>query len=236
MLEACVGEHWPAASVLTSVGEVPADLILVAADVAPNVELTRAAGVACSPTGAFAVDAHQRTNIPSIFAAGDCAEHWSRLLRQPAWVPLGTTTNKQRRVAGRSAAGGDAVFGGIVGTAITRPFSLELGHSGLRERQARAPHLAPISMTVDSTDHAGYFPDAQPLTVKLVAESGSGRLLGAQAVGRSGVAKRIDVVATALFAGLTIDELPQLDLAYAPPFNSVWDPVQVAATVLFRQQ
>jgi len=236
VLEACVGEHGRVASVLTSAGEVPADLVLVAAGVAPNVRLAQAAGIACGPTGAIAVDDHQRTNIPTIFAAGDCAEHWSRLLRQPAWVPLGTTANKQGRVAGRNAAGGDAVFGGIVGTAITRLFSLEIGRTGLNERQAHAAHLSPISITVDSTDHAGYFPDAQPLTVKLIAESGSGRLLGAQAVGRSGVAKRIDVVATALFAGLTLDELPQLDLAYAPPFNSVWDPVQVAATALLRQQ
>ncbi len=185
VLEACIGDHGRVVDVHTNAGELPADLVLLATGVAPDVALARTAGVMCGPTGAIAVDDHQRTNLPGIYAAGDCAEHWHRLLQRPAWVPLGTTANKQGRVAGRNAA--------------------------------------------------GYLPDAQPLTVKLVVETGSGRLLGAQAVGRAGVAKHIDVFVTALYAGLTLEELPQLDLAYAPPFNSVWDPLQVAATTLLRR-
>lgn len=235
VLEACVGAHGRVVHVHTNAGELPADLVLLATGVSPNVALARAAGIVCGPTGAIAVDDHQRTNVPGTFAAGDCAEHWHRLLRRPAWVPLGTTANKQGRVAGRNAAGGDAAFGGIVGTAITRLFDLEIGRTGLSEREARAEGIACVAATLDSTDHAGYLPDARPLTVKLVAESGTGRLLGAQAVGRSGVAKRIDVLATALYAGLALEDLPRLDLAYAPPFNSVWDPLQVAATSLLRQ-
>ena len=236
VLEACEGAHGRVVDVHTNAGEIPADLVVLATGVTPNVALAQAAGVTCGPTGAIAVDDHQRTSVPGVFAAGDCAEHWHRLLRRPAWVPLGTTANKQGRIAGRNAAGGDATFSGIVGTAITRLFTLEVGRTGLSEREALAEGVTCISTTLDSTDHAGYLPDALPLTVKLIAESGSGRLLGAQAVGRAGVAKRIDVLATALFAGLTLDDLPRLDLAYAPPFNSVWDPLQVAATSLLRRR
>jgi len=235
VLEACEGAHGRVVDVHTNAGDLPADLVLLATGVSPNVALAQTAGIVCGSTGAIAVDDYQRTNVPGIFAAGDCAEHWHRLLRRPAWVPLGTTANKQGRIAGRNAAGGDATFDGIVGTAITRLFDLEIGRTGLSEREARAEGIACQSTTLDSTDHAGYLPDAQPLTVKLVAESGSGRLLGAQAVGRAGVAKRIDVLATALYAGLTLADLPRLDLAYAPPFNSVWDPLQVTATSLLRQ-
>lgn len=186
-------------------------------------------------TGAIAVDDQLRTSVPDIFAAGDCAEHWHRLLQCPTWLPLGTTANKQGRVAGRNAAGGSAVFAGIVGTAITRVFDLQVARTGLTEREAAAAGLVPRAAVLRSTDHAGYLPDAQQLIVKLVAEAGSGRLLGGQVVGRAGADKRIDVLATALYAGMTIEDLTRLDLAYAPPFNSVWDPVQVAATALLRR-
>jgi CoA-dependent NAD(P)H sulfur oxidoreductase len=235
LLEACEGAQGRVVAVQTNAGELPADLVLLATGVAPNVALARGAGIPCGPTGAIAVDDHQRTNVPEIYAAGDCAEHWHRLLRRPAWVPLGTTANKQGRIAGRNAAGGKAVFGGIVGTAITRLFTLEIGRTGLSEREAQAAGIACLSTVLRSTDHAGYLPDARPLTLNLVVEAESGRLLGAQAVGQAGVAQRIDVFATALYAGLRLEDLPQLDLAYAPPFNSVWDPLQVAATSLLRR-
>jgi NADPH-dependent 2,4-dienoyl-CoA reductase/sulfur reductase-like enzyme len=235
VLQACEGAHGRVVDVHTNAGEFPADLVLLATGISPNVALARAASVARGHTGAIAVDDHQRTNVPGIYAAGDCAEHWHRLLRRPAWVPLGTTANKQGRVAGRNAACTDAAFGGIVGTAITRLFDLEIGRTGLSEREALAEGIACVATTLGSTDHAGYLPDARPLTLKLVVESGTGRLLGAQAVGQAGVAQRIDVFATALYAGLALEDLPRLDLAYAPPFNNVWDPLQVAATSLLRQ-
>ncbi len=235
VLEACEGDHGRVVDVDTNAGAVPTDLVLLATGVRPNTELALGAGIRCGPTGAIAVDDHLRTSVPDIFAAGDCAEHWHRLLARPAWVPLGTTANKQGRIAGRNAAGGDVAFAGIVGTAITRLFDLEVGRTGLSEREAGDAGLACVTTTLDSTDHAGYLPDARPLTLKVVAERDTGRLLGGQAVGRSGVDKRIDVLAVALYAGLTIEDLPRLDLAYAPPFNSVWDPVQAAATALLRR-
>ncbi len=235
VLEACEGTGGRVVDVHTSGGEVPADLVILATGVRPNVELARTAGVQCGLTGAIAVDDHLRTNLPDIFAAGDCAEHWHRILGRSTWLPLGTTANKQGRIAGRNAAGGDDSFAGIVGTAITRVFDLQVGRTGLTEREAASAGLVSVATVLTSTDHAGYLPDARDLTIKLVAEQGSGRLLGGQAVGRGGVDKRIDVLATALHAGLTVEGLTRLDLAYAPPFNSVWDPVQVAATTLLRR-
>ncbi len=235
VLRACEGSHGRVTDVHTSQGEVQADLVLLATGVRPNVALAPRAGITIGPTGAIAVDDQLRTNVHAIFAAGDCAEHYHRLLGRPSWVPLGTTANKQGRIAGRNAAEGSERFGGIVGTAITRVFRLEVGRTGLTEREAREAGMACVTTTLDSTDHAGYLPDAQTLTVKIVAEEGTGRLLGVQAVGRAGVDKRIDVAATALYAGLKIEDLIQLDLEYAPPFNSVWDPLQVAATSLRRR-
>ncbi len=235
MVEACEGHGGRVVDVHTNRGEVLADLVVVATGVRPVVALAADAGIAVGGTGAIAVDRQLRTSVPDIFAAGDCAEHWHRLLQRPTWLPLGTTANKQGRVAGRNAAGGNAVFGGIVGTAITRVFDLQVARTGLTEREAAAAGLAARATVLRSTDHAGYLPDAQELIVKVVAEVGSGRLLGGQAVGRAGADKRIDVLATALYAELSLEDLTRLDLAYAPPFNSVWDPVQVAATALLRR-
>ncbi len=235
VVRACEGSHGRVTDVLTSEGAVPADLVVLAVGVRPNAGLARSAGVALGETGAIAVDERLQTNVPGVFAAGDCAEHWHRLLGRPAWVPLGTTANKQGRVAGRNAAGGDEAFSGILGTAITRVFDLEVARTGFTEGEAKAEGLDCVATTLDSRNHAGYMPDAEPLTIKLVAERGTGRLLGAQAVGRGGADKRIDVAATALYAGLTVEDLTRLDLEYAPPFNGVWDPLQVAATSLLRQ-
>lgn len=234
--QACKGENGRVRQIQTSRGAIPADMVLLAIGARPNTSLARLAGIRLGATGAIAVDKHLRTSHPSIYAAGDCAEHWHRVLAKPTWVPLGTTANKQGRLVGRNITGGDDAFAGIVGTAVTRVFDLEIARTGLSEREARDAGLEVASATLASTDRAGYMPDAQPLTIKLIAEEGSGKLLGGQAVGKAGAAKRIDVLATALYSGLDLTQLTQLDLAYAPPFNSVWDPVQVAATKLLRRE
>ncbi|MBW3629621.1 MAG: FAD-dependent oxidoreductase [Gemmatimonadetes bacterium] len=232
--EACEGRDGRVEHVHTSGGTIAADLVLLSAGVRPNVGLAAAAGVQLGATGAIAVDEWQQTNLPRVYAAGDCAEHFHRILQKPAYVPLGTTANKQGRVAGRNAAGGRATFAGIVGTAVLNVFDLGVARTGLSEREARLAGVAYEAVVLESADQAGYMPDATALTVKLVAEKETGRLLGAQAVGRHGADKRVDVLATALYAGLTLAQLEDLDLAYAPPFNSVWDPVQAAATHLRR--
>lgn len=235
IVRAVEGEHGRVRTVHSTQGEMPADLVLLAVGVHPQVGPALTGGVELGFAGAIAVDDHLRTNVPDIYAAGDCAEHWHRLLRRPTWVPLGTTANKQGRIAGRNIAGGDDTFGGIVGTAITRVFTLEVGRTGLSCREADAAGIETVSTTLRSTDHAGYLPDAQWLTIKVVAEEKTGKLLGVQAVGLGGVDKRIDVAATALYADLTLEDITRLDLEYAPPFNSTWDPLQAAATSLLRQ-
>ena len=231
---ACEGRGGRVEHVHTSRGTVAADLVLLSAGVRPTVALAEAAGVRLGMTGAVAVDSRQATSVEGVYAAGDCAEHFHRVLGAPAWVPLGTTANKQGRVAGRNVSGGEATFAGIVGTAVLQVFALGVARTGLSEREARAAGLQCDCVVLESTDQAGYMPAAAELTVKIVVEKSTERLLGGQAVGPKGADKRIDVLATALYAGLTLGELAELDLAYAPPFNSVWDPLQVAATKLLR--
>ncbi len=215
-------------------GEIQADLVLLSVGIRPNVQLAHEAGIRIGDTGAVAVDEHQRTSVPNVYAAGDCAEHFHRIIGKPAWMPLGTNANKQGRVAGDNIGGGNERFRGILGTAITRVFDLEVGITGLGEQQAEQAGIPFIATTIESTNMAGYYPDAAPLHVKLLADRQTGKLLGAQAAGK-GVDKRIDVVATALHAGLTADELAWVDLEYAPPFNSVWDPIHIAARKLAEQ-
>ncbi len=233
VLRACCGGE-RVQQVQTTGGDVDADLVLLSVGVRPNVQLAQDAGIRIGDTGAIAVDEHQRTSVPNVYAAGDCAEHFHRVLGKPAWVPLGTTANKQGRIAGDNIGGGTERFRGILGTAITRVFDLEVGITGLGEQQAERVGIPYVVAKIDSTDVAGYYPDAAPLRVKLLAERGTGKLLGAQVAGK-GVDKRIDVVATALHAKLTADEMAWVDLEYAPPFNSVWDPIHIAARKLAEQ-
>ncbi|GAB4214390.1 MAG: FAD-dependent oxidoreductase [Roseiflexaceae bacterium] len=234
VMQTCEGHEGRVRCVQTNRGAIEADMVLLAIGVRPNVALASAAGVALGATGAVAVDARLQTNIVDIYAAGDCAEHLHLVSGQPTWVPLGTTANKQGRIAGGNAAGGDETFRGIVGTTISRVFDLEVGRTGLTAAEAQRAGIPHTLATVDYTDIAGYYPGAAPLRVLLLAERGSGRLLGVQAAGK-GVDKRIDVAATALHAGMTVDQLAWLDLGYAPPFNSVWDPLLVAAGVAQKE-
>ncbi len=208
-----------------------ADMVIFSVGVKPNVTLAANAGIALGPTGAVAVDEYQQTNVPNVWAAGDVAEAHHLITGKPAYVPLGTTANKQGRVAGTNAAGGQATFGGIVGTAAAKIFNLEVGRTGLSERQARDEGFEVEAVTIKSATRAHYMPGHQPIQVKLIFERGTHRLLGGQIVGREGVAKRLDVLAAALHAGWTTYELAKLDLSYAPPFAPVWDPILVAANV-----
>ena len=211
----------------------PADLIILAVGVRPNSSLPQAAGIACGPTGAVAVDDHQRTNIEGIYAGGDVAEALHLVTGEPAYIPLGTTANKQGRVAGENIAGGDAAFHGIVGTTVVKVFDVDAARTGLTEAEAHQRHDDVRATTVKAHLRAEYMPERGPLDVKLVYKS-DGRLLGAQMVG-PGAAKRIDVVAAALQHQLSVADLRRLDLSYAPPFAPVWDALLVAANVAHKQ-
>jgi NADPH-dependent 2,4-dienoyl-CoA reductase/sulfur reductase-like enzyme len=217
-------------AVVTDAGPVPADVVVLGLGVRPNVALAADAGLPLGPSGAVRVDLRMRVpGADGIWAAGDCVESVHLVTGRPVHVPLGTHANKQGRVAGINLGGGYATFPGIVGTAVTKVCELEVGRTGLREREADAAGFSYVTATIESTNRAGYFPGAQPMTVRLIAERRTGRLLGAQIVGRGEAAKRIDVLAVALTQGMTVDEITALDLGYAPPYAPVWDPVLVAA-------
>jgi NADPH-dependent 2,4-dienoyl-CoA reductase/sulfur reductase-like enzyme len=209
---------------------IDADHVVMATGVRPAVELARAAGLELGPSGAVRVDDHQRCpGHDGVFAAGDCAESWHRLLRRPVNVQLGTHANKQGRIAGANATGADLAFPGVIGTAVSRICRYEVARTGLSEREAGDAGIDVVAATVKDRTRAGYFPGAGPIWVKLVCEPGSGRLLGGQIVGVEGAAKRIDVLATCVWAGLAVGEIELLDLGYAPPYSGVYDPLLVAA-------
>lgn len=208
-----------------------ADIVLFSVGARANIPLAEKAGVAIGDTGAIAVDDHQRTTVPHVWAAGDVAEAWHRVLNKPAYIPLGTTANKQGRIAGTNIAGDDAAFAGIVGTAVVKVFDLEVARTGLSEREAQQAGFDVASVMIKAPARAHYMPTHPPIHVKLVFEKATKKLLGGQMVGAEGVSKRIDVIATALHQGWTVYDLAQLDLSYAPPFAPVWDPILVAANV-----
>ncbi|MGI6368742.1 MAG: FAD-dependent oxidoreductase [Anaerolineae bacterium] len=211
---------------------LPADLVVFGIGARPNSELAGAAGIPLGVRGAIRVDRQLRTGLPHIWAAGDCAESLHRVTGRPTWQALGTVANKMGRIAGLNITGARAEFPGVVGTAITLVGETEIARTGLSEQESVALQLDPVAATIQDRTRAGYYPGAAPITVKLIARRQGGRLLGAQIVGGAGAGKRIDTIATCLTAGLSVEDLLQLDLAYAPPFSPVWDPVQTAARVL----
>jgi NADPH-dependent 2,4-dienoyl-CoA reductase/sulfur reductase-like enzyme len=221
--------------VISSKGTFEADLVLLAMGVRPNVALVETAGVALGETGAIATDSQMRTNLPGVFAAGDCAEAYHRITGRSAYIPLATTANKQGRLAGTNLGGGQVEFEGIVGTAITKVLDVYAALTGLAEKEARALGYVVQSTTIQAGSRAHYYPGGRPMHLKLVVEEGSGRLLGGQIVGDEGAGPRIDVLATALHKGMTVEELSQLDLAYVPPIAPVWDPLLVAANVAQKE-
>ena len=223
------GDSTPRA-VRTSEGDLPARHVVMATGVRPDVELARAAGLEIGETGAIATDDDQRCRgAEGVFAAGDCVECHHRLLDRPVNVQLGTHANKQGRIAGANATGGDYRFPGVLGTAISRICSREVARTGLTQREAADAGFDAVAETVQTDTRARYFPGRGPMWVKLVAERGSGRLLGAQIVGSETAGKRIDTLAVAIWNGMDVEALQWVDLSYAPPMSGVLDPVLVAA-------
>jgi NADPH-dependent 2,4-dienoyl-CoA reductase/sulfur reductase-like enzyme len=220
-------------SVETELGKtVPADLVVIAIGVKPNVELAKEAGIELGITGAIAVDARMATNMLGIYAAGDCCETVNRTTGATTWMPLGDIANLQGRVAGENVAGGDAHFPGVFGTAIFKTFKLTVAMTGLSEQSALESGLDPISIKTEGSDRARYYPGKQGFSLKLIADRKDGRVLGAQAIGLEGVDKMIDIAATALLGNLTCSDLENADLAYSPPFSPVLSPIIVAAGAL----
>jgi NADPH-dependent 2,4-dienoyl-CoA reductase/sulfur reductase-like enzyme len=219
-------------AVVTDQRTLPAELVIVGLGTRPNTDLAAAAGITLGEKGSIRVNPRMQSSAPGVWAAGDCAESFHLVSRRPFHVALGTVANKQGTVAGINLAGGYATFPGVVGTAVSKICKYEVARTGLMEREIRDLGLLYTTATIKSKTRAGYYPGAGWITVKLLAEQGSGRLLGGQIVGLEGAAKRIDVLATAITAGMTVQQVADLDLSYAPPFSPVWDPVQTAARQL----
>jgi len=218
-------------AVVTDAGRFPAELVVVAVGARPNNALAQGLGLDLGPAGAVLTDDRLRTGREGIYAVGDLTAVHHLVTGEPAWLPLGDTANKQGRTLGTLLGGGEGRFRGVVGTAITKVFGRAFATTGLTLEAARDAGFDAESADVEASDHAGYYPDKRPLHVTLVWEGSSQRLLGGQIVGYGDAVKRIDVLAAILFQRGTLQDLADLDLAYAPPFSGVWDPLLVAANV-----
>ncbi|MCM3667329.1 CoA-disulfide reductase [Mesobacillus subterraneus] len=216
-------------SVKTDKGEYETDLVLVAVGVRPNTSFLEGTGIKTIGNGAIQVNAYMQTSIEDIYAAGDCATQYHRVKEKDDHVPLGTHANKQGQIAGLNMVDVHKTFKGIVGTSIIKFFDLTLGRAGLSEKEAKIMNIPCGTVTITASDIAGYYPDDKKMKLKLVYHKETHKVLGGQIIGENGVDKRIDVLATAIFHSMTTEELLDLDLAYAPPYNGVWDPIQQAA-------
>ncbi|MFC1971389.1 FAD-dependent oxidoreductase [Chloroflexota bacterium] len=212
------------------------DLVLLAPGNKPNVSLAQDAGLAIGTTGGISVNQHLQTSDPDIYAGGDCVENVNRITRGKILAPLGSTANKHGRVIGTNVTGGRETFPGVLGTSIVKVFDCNVARVGLNESQAREAGYDIKQSLVPGNEHATYYPKGKEILFKLIAEKANGRLLGGQGVGQGDTAKRIDVLATALTFGATVDDLAELDLAYAPPYNSAMDPLHNAANVIRNKQ
>lgn len=219
-------------AVVTEKRTLPADLVLIATGLRPNTGLAGEAGLSLGVSDAIKVDDHMRTTLDRIWAAGDCVETVQLVTGEPYWISAATVASKQGRVAGSNITGGDAAFAGTLGTIITKVGPIEIARTGLQETELSGGDVRFATATVNTITAARYHPASEPMRVKLIGEVGSGRLLGGQIVGGMGAGTRINIVVTALHAGMTVDLLAELDLAYAPPFSAVWDPILLAAREL----
>ena len=211
------------------------DTVLVVVGVRPDTALAADAGAALGARGAIAVDRGMRTSLPDVYAAGDCVVTWHRLLGE-TYLPLGTTAHKQGRVAGENALGGNREFAGSLGTQVVKIFDQAAARTGLRDHEAAAGY-DPVTAQSEADDHKAYYPGSHRITMRFTGDRATGRLLGVQLFGHrhAEIAKRIDIAATAIFHGMTVDGLSDLDLSYTPPLGSPWDAIQMGAHAWLRE-
>ncbi|GGZ26242.1 FAD-dependent oxidoreductase [Streptomyces poonensis] len=228
--EVLTGDDGRVRAVATADAEYPADVVVLGIGVRPETTLAERAGLPLGESGGLLTDLAMRVRgHGNIWAGGDCVEVLDLVSGRERHIPLGTHANKHGQIIGTNVGGGYATFPGVVGTAVSKVCELEIARTGLREKDALRAGLRFETVTIESTSRAGYYPGATPMTVKMLAERRTGRLLGVQIVGREGAGKRVDIAAVALTAGMTVERMTTLDLGYAPPFSPVWDPVLVAA-------
>jgi NADPH-dependent 2,4-dienoyl-CoA reductase/sulfur reductase-like enzyme len=214
---------------------VHAGLILVVTGVRPETDLAVGAGASRGARGAIQVDKAMRTGLPDIYAAGDCVITHHRLLGE-TYLPLGTTAHKQGRVAGENAAGGHREFAGSLGTQVVKIFYQAAARTGLRDHEAAAAGYDPVTVAFEADDHKAYYPGSHKIAMRFTGDRATGKLLGVQLFGHKNaeIAKRIDIAATAIYHGMTIDEVSDLDLSYTPPLGSPWDAIQMGAQAWMR--
>lgn len=212
------------------------DLVLVATGAEPEVGLAMSGEIPLGYGGAIRVDRRMETGVPGIFAAGDCVETWHRLLGKSVYLPLGTTAHKQGRIAGENALGGHKEYAGTLGTQVLKLFDLAIARTGLNDAEGLLEGFSPLTVETECWDHKKYYPGAHRLHIRVTGDRSTGHLLGAQIIGHwlAGVAKRIDVFATAIFHGMKVEEVEQLDLSYTPPLSNPWDPVQMSTEIWRR--
>ncbi len=219
--------------VITAKGQIiDTDMVIVAVGVTPNTEIAKAAGIELGVSNAIRVNNRMQTNIKDIYAAGDCIENFHLVSKNYAWIPLGSSANKEGRCAAINIAGQYDAFPGVLGSAVTRYDGLTISLTGLNETEAKKFGFDTISSTMTKKDKAGYMPQAENITIKLIADKRSKKILGAQAIGSGDADKRINTVASAIMADQTVDEFLHLDMTYAPPFSTAVDPLLSAALVI----
>lgn len=220
-------------TVRTGSGKVfDVDMVIIAAGATPNVEIAREAGISTGITGAIKVNDRMQTNFEDIYACGDCVEETLLISNTKIWMPLGSNANKEGRIAGINACGGDEQFHGVLGSAVTRCLSLTMSLTGLTVEIAEKLGYEPVFVKVTKNDKVGYMPDVNNITLKLVADKKTGLLLGCQAVGAGDADKRVNIVTSALLAKMTVENFFKNDITYAPPYSPTIDPLLNAAQIL----
>ncbi|MEZ0536855.1 FAD-dependent oxidoreductase [Caldicellulosiruptoraceae bacterium PP1] len=219
-------------AVINNNEKIRSDIVLISTGIKPNTKLAKEASIKTGINDAIEVDQYMRTNIENIYAAGDCAETYFKLNGQSIYIPLGSTANKMGRIAGENATGGNLKFNGILATSIFKVFDMSVAQTGYTEKKAKQEGLDIEVGHISKHNITQAYPGAERMTIKAIVEKNSRKIIGAQIVGKFGVDKRIDVLATAIYSGLTVDDLFQLDLAYAPPFSSAKDPIHYVGMVM----
>ena len=219
--------------VITSNGEdFETDIVLVCAGVRPRVDIAKEAGIELGETGAIKVNSRMETNIENIYAAGDCVEKTNIITHRQVWIPLGTNANKEGRCAAVNLSGFTEDFEGVLGSAVTRYLSLTISTTGLTEKSSISNGFDPVSVMITKRDKAGYMPEVENVTIKLIADKRTHKLLGGQAIGCGDADKRINTLSVGLINGITVEELVGADMTYAPPYSTAIDPLLSAARLL----
>jgi len=230
-LEEVIGTH-RVQGVITTKGKYEADIVIMAIGVKPATDFLKGSGIRLAKNGAVIVDREMRTNIPDIYSAGDCSEVYHLVKEENAYVPLGTIANKCGRIAGMNLAGQRHKFIGTLGSAAIKVLDIEMGRTGLSEREARELKIDFETTFTKAYNHPPYYPKQEDLFIKIIYEKRTHKILGAQVAGREGAVLRVDIFATAIQAGMTTEDLGMTDLCYAPPFAGVWDAVNIAANTV----